>query len=73
MRRVICTDEPNSYGNEERDRRLIRQALNCIRLLRRRVFYFYCVPAINKFILGIVCLCIKKIISSLLKQETLLY
>ena len=33
MRRVICTDEPNSYGNEERDRRLIGQALNCIGLL----------------------------------------
>ena len=32
-------DKLNSYGNEERDRRLI-QALDCIRLLRRRIFYF---------------------------------
>ena len=47
MRRVVCTYIYKKYGNEERDRRLIGQALNCIiRLLRRRFFHFYCVPAI---------------------------
>ena len=47
MRRVVCTDKYNNYGNEERDRRLIGQALKyIIRLLRRRFLYFYCVPAI---------------------------
>ena len=46
--KVVCTNKYNSYGNG-RDRHLILKALNCIRLLRRRVFCFYCVPVISKY------------------------